>query len=87
MWIPAQTTRPPRSVARRAVVTSGPTGAKMIEESSGQGASSSLEPAQAAPSSSASSWAALSPGLVNAATSRPSWTATWQMMWAAAPKP
>ena len=34
MWMPAQTTVPPRSTARSAAGTNGPTGAKMIAASS-----------------------------------------------------
>ena len=37
MWMPAQTTVPPRSTARSAAGTSGPTGAKMIAASSNSG--------------------------------------------------
>src|SRR5581483_4195875 len=54
MWMPAQTTAPPRSRARSAWRTSGPTGAKMIAASSGSGGASSDAPAHTAPSSRAS---------------------------------
>ena len=51
MWMPAQTTVPPRSTARSAAGTSAPTGAKMIAASSVSGGALSEPPAQAAPSS------------------------------------
>ena len=40
MWIPAQTTVPPRSTARRAAGTSSPAGAKRMAASSGSGGAS-----------------------------------------------
>ena len=41
MWMPAQTTTPPRASARSAAGTSSPTGAKMIAASSSSGPGSS----------------------------------------------
>jgi hypothetical protein len=48
MWIPAQTTVPPRSTAASATGTSAPTGAKSSAAPSGSGDGSSLPPAHAA---------------------------------------
>ena len=97
MWMPAQTTVPPGATARRATGTSSPAGAKMIAASSGSGSPPlpgsetseppSVSPAQAAPSSSAKRCVSASPGRVSANTRRPWWAATWQTMWAEAPKP
>ena len=87
MYIPAQTTVPPRFTAFRARGTSSPTGAKMIAESSPSGGASVESPAHTAPSSRAKRLARSSPGRVKAYTSRPSQRATCAIMWAAAPKP
>ena len=45
------------------------------------------DPAQAAPSSRAKACVSSSPSRVKANTLLPWWTATWQRMWAEAPKP
>ena len=66
MWMPAQTTVPPRASAFRASGTSPPTGANTIAASSGSGGGSSEAPAQTAPSSSANACAAASPARVKA---------------------
>ena len=66
MWMPAQTTVPPRAVRLRASGTSAPTGAKRMAASSGYGGASPEAPAQAAPSSRAKVWASWSPGRVKA---------------------
>ncbi len=87
MWIPAHTTTPPGRTAASAAGTRLPTGAKMIAASSSSGGDSSDPPAHSAPTSLANACAAASPGLVNAATRRPSCRATWQTMWAEAPNP
>ena len=59
----------------------------MIAASSGSGGCSSLPPAQTAPSVAGEACVASSPARVKAKTSRPWWTATWQIMCAAEPKP
>ena len=87
MWIPAQTTTPPFLTARSPAGTSAPTGAKIRVASRRTGGASSEPPAQAAPRVRAKACPSASPGLVNAKTSRPCWTATWVRMWAAPPKP
>ena len=87
MWMPPSTTVPPLPTTLSASGTSSPTGAKTSAASSSSGGGECESPAQRAPSSSANDWAASSPGRVKANTSRPSCTATWQMMWAADPKP
>ena len=87
MWIPAHTTTPPGPTARSAAGTSAPTGAKISAASSGSGPGRVASPAHSAPSDRASAWAPVSSARVNAKTRRPSATATWQMMCAAAPKP
>ena len=87
MWIPAQTTEPPFSTARRATGTSSPTGAKMIAASSGSGGSSPDAPAHSAPSERANACPSASPSRVNANTRRPCQRATWAITWADAPKP
>ena len=87
MWIPAHTTVPPGAVARSAAGTSGPAGAKMIAASSGSGPGAMASPAHSAPRDRARACAPWSSARVNANTRRPSWTATWQMMWAEDPKP
>src|SRR3954470_17355625 len=87
MWIPAHTTTPPRSRARRAAGTSGPTGAKMIAASSGSGGASSDPPAHSAPNDRAKACVSASPGDVKANTRRPCHAATWAMMWADEPNP
>ena len=87
MWMPPQTTTPPLRVAASAAGTSAPAGAKMRAASSGAAGASSLPPAQAAPELRANAWPAASPGRVKAYTCWPWATASWQMMWAAAPKP
>jgi len=79
MWMPAQTTVPPGAIALSAAGTSGPAGAKISAPSSSCGGRSSLPPAQTAPSDRANAWVSSSPGRVNAYTSRPWWTATWQI--------
>src|SRR3972149_2534639 len=49
MWMPAQTTVPPGSTARRATGTSSPAGANRIAASSGSGGASPPAPAHPAP--------------------------------------
>ncbi len=87
MWMPALITRAPLALARRAVVISAPIGAKTIAPSTSSGGASSEEPAHSAPSSRANACPSSSPSRVKAKTRRPWCTATWQRMWAAAPKP
>ena len=87
MWIPPQTTLPPLASARSAAGTSSPAGAKISAASSSSGGGPSASPAHSAPSSSANACVSSSPARVNANTRRPWWTATWQMMCAAEPKP
>ncbi len=87
MWMPAQTTIPPGASTLSAWGTSGPAGAKMIAASRGSGGGSSLSPAYVAPRDRAKSCVRVSPGRVKANTARPWWTATWQIMCAAEPKP
>ncbi len=87
MWIPAHTTVPPGSTAASAAGTCSPTGANRSAASSGSGAGPDASPAHSAPSPAASACASTSPARVNANTRRPSQTATWHTMWAAAPNP
>ena len=87
IWMPPRTSVPPGTSARSAAGTRVPSGAKMIAPSSGSGGASCESPAYAAPSRSANSRAASSPGRTNANTRRPSTLATWARMCAAAPKP
>ena len=87
MWIPALITRAPFALARSAAGISAPTGAKTIAPSSSSGGASPDEPTHSAPSSRANACVSSSPSRVKANTRRPSWTATWQRMWAEAPKP
>ena len=61
---------PPFSRARSAIGTSDPTGAKIIAASNFSGGISSEPPAQTAPNERANFCPALSPGRVNAKTSR-----------------
>ena len=87
MWMPALITRAPLALARSAAGISAPTAAKTIAPSSCSGGASSEEPAHSAPSSRANACVSSSPARVKAKTRRPWWTATWQRMWAEAPKP
>jgi hypothetical protein len=87
MWIPAQTTTPPRASTCSADGTSAPTGAKTIAASSSSGGRSSEPPAHSAPRLRANACPSVSPGFVNANTRRPWLRATWATMWAEAPKP
>ena len=87
MWMPAQTTTPPLAVAFKAAGTSCPAGAKMIAASSSSGPGPIESPAHSAPSSRANDCDSSSSARVNANTRRPSWSATWVMMCAAAPNP
>jgi hypothetical protein len=80
MWIPAQTTVPPRSTARRAAGTSSPAGAKRMAASRGSGGVSPESPAHSAPRDRANARASRSPGRVKAKTRRPWWRATWMTM-------
>ena len=88
MWIPAHTTMPPGALgAQRGgheLADRGEDDRRVERLGARHGAAS---PAHSAPSDSASSWAAVSSARVKANTRRPSCTATWQTMWAAAPKP
>src|SRR5581483_6611636 len=86
MWMPAQTTVPPRASAASACGTSSPAGAKMIAASSSAGRSPAA-PAHSAPSSTASDCARSSPARVNANTRRPCAAASCATMWADAPNP
>src|ERR1044072_6950421 len=85
MWIPAHTTRPPRSVTASALGTSAPTGAKMIAASSGSGGDSSLEPAHSQPRSRAKPWPASSPQRGEGETRRPPGSAARPTSGAGAP--
>ena len=87
MWMPAHTTLPPGASALSAAGTSSPAGAKMIAASSSSGGRWELSPVHTAPRLAAKAWPRSSPARVNAYTSRPWWTATWQIMCAAEPKP
>src|SRR5260370_11174334 len=66
MWIPAQTTTPPRSTALSAAGTSSPAGANRKAASRGSGPGRLASPAHSAPSPSANSWASRSPARVKA---------------------
>ena len=87
MWMPAQTTTPPGAVARSAAGTSAPTGAKMIAASSGSGPGCHRVAGPLGAEAAGERLRGLSSARVNANTRRPSCTATWQTMWAEAPKP
>jgi hypothetical protein len=87
IWMPPHTTRPPALTARSASGTSAPSEAKMIAASSSTGGIASDGPAQVAFRLRANSWATVSPGRVNAYSSRPWERATWIRMCAAAPNP
>ena len=87
MWMPALTIRAPLALTRSAAVISGPSGAKTIAPSSCSGGSSPEAPAHSAPSSRANACPSASPSRVKTKTRRPSCTASWQRMWAEAPKP
>ena len=87
MWIPAQTTTPPGLTARSAAGTSAPTGAKISAASSGAGAAPRRRPPTPRPSEPASACGA---GVLRPREREdppPLGTATWPMMWAAAPNP
>lgn len=87
MWMPAQTTVPPRASTFSADGTSSPAGAKTIAASSSSGGASPEAPAHSAPSSRANAWPSVSPARVKANTRRPCRRATCATMWAEAPKP
>ena len=71
MWMPAQTTTPPLTVAASAAGSSAPTGAKIRAASSAAGGAESEPPAHAQPSARAKACPASSCGRVNAKISRP----------------
>src|SRR5690606_2389506 len=66
MWMPPETTAPPRSTAFSAAGTRAPTGAKSSAASSGSGGASVDAPAQAAPRRRANACPSASPSRVNA---------------------
>ena len=88
MWMPPQTTVPPGATARSAAGTSLTRGR---EDERGvellRRACRRMRPPTRRPASRAKPCAAASPARVKANTRRPSCRATWQTMWAAAPKP
>ena len=88
MWMPAHTTDAAAPTARSAAGTSSPTGAKMIAASSSSGAGPSRV---AGPLAAELAREGLRrprrPARVKAKTRRPWCRATWQTMWALAPKP
>ena len=87
MWIPAHTTVPPFAVARKGrrderSHRSEDDRRVQLFGRRRQGVAGPL-----GPDSSANRCDTSSSARVRANTRRPSWTATWQTMWAAAPKP